>query len=220
MAEQGGYSGPQLFDRTVALVAKYRAVLDGDLYRKPGSGSTPKTEATQQQPFEPNPLPTDTSKPLTEQIEASIQRDKNNLKASNEEKANESKSQPLIRRNNPFSEPPDSNAAAPASTPLDQLHEPQPDVPSQPISNSRTDPASPQPSQADTRRRKVIFASGGISNGKQVLEVLEAGAQLAMMYTSIVYGGVGTITSVKDELREEMRKVGRGVDIGGKGEKG
>lgn len=28
MAEQGGYSGPQLFERTLALVKKYRGTLD------------------------------------------------------------------------------------------------------------------------------------------------------------------------------------------------
>ncbi|KAI9934721.1 hypothetical protein ASPWEDRAFT_116799 [Aspergillus wentii DTO 134E9] len=96
--ETGGYSGPQLFDRTVALVARYRAHLD-------------------EAPAEPN-----------------------------------------------------SEAVA-ASSP-----------------------------------RKVLFASGGITNGAQARAVLDAGASVAMMYTGIVYGGTGTVTRVKQELREEKKK--------------
>ena len=54
--------------------------------------------------------------------------------------------------------------------------------------------------------RKVLFASGGITTGQQARQVLDAGASVAMMYTGIVYGGVGTVTRVKQELREEMQK--------------
>ncbi|OKL57285.1 hypothetical protein UA08_07563 [Talaromyces atroroseus] len=50
---------------------------------------------------------------------------------------------------------------------------------------------------------KTIFASGGITNGKQAQAVLDAGASVAMMYTAITYGGTGTVTRVKNELREE-----------------
>ena len=72
---------------------------------------------------------------------------------------------------------------------------------------------------------KVIFATGGITNGKQALEVLNAGASVAMVYTALVqrflrslasvlmwltaqvYGGVGTISRIKREMRQEIRKV-------------
>ncbi|KAJ6179640.1 hypothetical protein N7519_010101 [Penicillium mononematosum] len=54
--------------------------------------------------------------------------------------------------------------------------------------------------------RKVIFASGGITTGKEAREALKAGASVAMMYTGVVYGGVGTVTRVKQELREELQK--------------
>lgn len=54
----------------------------------------------------------------------------------------------------------------------------------------------------------MIFASGGISQGQQVLELLEAGASVAMVYTALVYGGVGTISKIKGEMREEMKKRG------------
>jgi dihydroorotate dehydrogenase len=50
---------------------------------------------------------------------------------------------------------------------------------------------------------KTIFASGGITNGKQAQAVLDAGASVAMMYTAITYGGTGTVTRVKNELRKE-----------------
>ena len=99
MKETGGYSGPQLFNHTVALIARYRALLDAP----------------------------------------------------------------------PTSDSPDSE-------------------------NQSNGPVKPQ--------GKVIFASGGISNGKQALTALNAGASIAMMYTGIVYGGVGTVTRVKQELRK------------------
>jgi hypothetical protein len=56
-----------------------------------------------------------------------------------------------------------------------------------------------------TDQAKVIFATGGITNGKQALEVLNAGASVAMIYTALVYGGVGTISRIKEEMREEIR---------------
>ncbi|RMZ86925.1 hypothetical protein DV736_g5843, partial [Chaetothyriales sp. CBS 134916] len=51
---------------------------------------------------------------------------------------------------------------------------------------------------------KVIFATGGISNGNQAREVLHAGADVAMVYTAMVYGGIGTITRIKQEIRGEI----------------
>ncbi|KAJ5666862.1 hypothetical protein N7462_011271 [Penicillium macrosclerotiorum] len=108
LTETGGYSGPQLFDRSVALVARYRAMLD--------QGPPSQTEA-----------PTSTDE-----------------------------------------------AGAAAETPA--------------------------------HARKVIFASGGITTGQQARQALEAGASVAMMYTGVVYGGIGTVTRVKQELREELQK--------------
>ncbi|KAF4766758.1 hypothetical protein N7455_005303 [Penicillium solitum] len=102
LKETGGYSGPQLFDRSVALVARYRALLD-------------------QGP----PSATDSEKSVEK------------------------------------------------------------------VSNLP---------------RKVIFASGGITTGKEAREALKAGASVAMMYTGVVYGGVGTVTRVKQELRSELQK--------------
>lgn len=53
--------------------------------------------------------------------------------------------------------------------------------------------------------QKVIFATGGITNGKQALNVLNAGASVAMIYTAMVYGGVGTPSRIKQEVRDEIR---------------
>ncbi|KAK3366502.1 hypothetical protein B0H63DRAFT_498190 [Podospora didyma] len=51
---------------------------------------------------------------------------------------------------------------------------------------------------------KVIFATGGITNGKQALQVLNAGASVAQVYTGLTYGGPGTITRIKGEMREQL----------------
>ncbi|QIX00204.1 hypothetical protein AMS68_005721 [Peltaster fructicola] len=53
---------------------------------------------------------------------------------------------------------------------------------------------------------KVIFASGGITNGQQCLEALNAGASLCQIYTAMMYGGVGTVTRIKAEMRDEITK--------------
>jgi dihydroorotate dehydrogenase len=52
--------------------------------------------------------------------------------------------------------------------------------------------------------QKVIFATGGITNGEQALKVLNAGASVAMVYTGLVYGGSGTITRMKSEMMNEL----------------
>lgn len=51
---------------------------------------------------------------------------------------------------------------------------------------------------------KVIFATGGIKNGEQALKVLNAGASVAMVYTGMVYGGAGTVTRIKGEMRKSL----------------
>ena len=49
---------------------------------------------------------------------------------------------------------------------------------------------------------KIIFASGGISCGEDVLRVRAAGASVAMTYTQMIYEGSGFITSMKRQMRE------------------
>jgi dihydroorotate dehydrogenase len=76
-------------------------------------------------------------------------------------------------------------------------------------STSTTKSSIPPPTSLTTpaqlpHKEKVIFATGGITNGKQALEVLNAGASVAMVYTAMVYGGAGTVTRIKQEMREEI----------------
>ncbi|KAL4807090.1 hypothetical protein BDV18DRAFT_136857 [Aspergillus unguis] len=128
LKETGGYSGPQLFDRLVVLVARYRAMLDAAQEEKNSETSGPAK---------------------TERLDV---------------------------------------AAAAAHAEPDSENVPSLEPPRAPLS------------------RKVIFASGGVTNGEQARAVLDAGAQVAMMYTGVVYGGVGTITRVKQELRDVKKE--------------
>lgn len=52
--------------------------------------------------------------------------------------------------------------------------------------------------------RKTLFATGGITNGEQALQVLNAGASVAMVYTTMVYGGAGTVTRIKGEMEKRV----------------
>jgi dihydroorotate dehydrogenase len=54
--------------------------------------------------------------------------------------------------------------------------------------------------------QKVIFATGGITNGRQAREVLAAGASVAQVYTAMIYSGAGTISRIKQEMRDEAKK--------------
>lgn len=60
-------------------------------------------------------------------------------------------------------------------------------------------------SKSEKTSQKVIFATGGITNGSQALKVLNAGASVAMVYTGMVYGGAGTVTRMKREMTEETK---------------
>ncbi|PGH27038.1 hypothetical protein AJ80_01223 [Polytolypa hystricis UAMH7299] len=118
LKETGGLSGPQLFDNTIFLVAKYRTHLDERLQPK-AAETTPDEAGT---PIEPADAGVTPALP--------------------------------------------SGEAKPAPTP------------------------------------KVIFASGGISTGKQAQQALDAGASVAMLYTGMIWGGAGTVTRIKEEMRD------------------
>ena len=188
LLEQGGYSGPQLFEKTVALTKRYRVLLDAGLEQESEQPIPRKTNVN-----EPRG---DSNQDISSRIQNTVERDAKNLKPDTTEAHAESRSQPLIQippRNNPFSSnKPSASPTTPAfsaDTHINQLP---------PVTQS--DPSKKPP------KRKVIFATGGITNGKQALEVLEAGASIAEVYTALVYGGVGTIARMKDEMREEMRR--------------
>ncbi len=174
LLEQGGYSGPQLFERTVALTRRYRAMLDEGPEEKESPPPTPK----EAQP----------SENLESRIEATTASDAQNLKPETQEAEASSKAKPLIRipaRNNPLSSDDSPSTSEKPALSADHHIKQIPSLPS--------------------AKRKVIFATGGITNGKQALEVLEAGASVAQVYTALVYSGVGTIARIKDEMKEEMK---------------
>ena len=188
LLEQGGYSGPQLFEKTVALTKKYRGLLDEGLQQEPKQPVSTKTNDD-----EPRG---DSKEDVSSRIQKTVERDAKNLKPDTPEAHADSKSQPLIQipqRNNPFSlDQPSTNpstSAFSADTHINQL----------PPTTQSTPPK-------EQTKRKVIFATGGLTNGKQALEVLEAGASVAQVYTALVYGGVGTIARMKDEMRDEMKR--------------
>jgi dihydroorotate dehydrogenase len=131
LLEHGGFSGPHLFDRTVALVKRYKKLLD--------QGPSPAIQDKSSRP----------------ELGSEAREIEESLKA-----------------------------ASTHSNPSDALE-------------SSVD-------MGTIDHPKVIFATGGITNGKQALEVLNAGASVAMVYTALVYGGVGTISRIKNEMREEM----------------
>ncbi|KAM0718408.1 hypothetical protein Q7P37_005478 [Cladosporium fusiforme] len=161
LSEVGGYSGPQMFERTVNLVKRYRAALDH---------GPPEDTSSQNEQKTPSISP----------AEASAQRDAQNLKPLTPEAEAESK-QPLIKLPE---KPLDSSAAH--------------GKPSEAVSQAKQTPG--------TDVSKVIFATGGITNGEQCLQILNAGASVCQIYTAMMYGGVGTITRMKREMREEMNK--------------
>ena len=185
MQEHGGYSGPHLFDRTLELVKKYRRHLD-----------QPLIEAQQQ---------AQNNAQLEQRIRASVERDEQSLKPTSEN----SIEQPLIRLPERHSSANNVRGTAAALSASHHLEH-----------SSMSGVADSQ--QADSLVPKVIFCTGGITDGHQALQVLEAGASVAMIYTGInfltlstrlltlnpalVYSGVGKITSMKQEMRQEMRK--------------
>ena len=217
--EQGGYSGPQLFERTVSLVKRYRKFLDEGVIQSQKS-TTDNTDSKNSSVILSKSLTnvntkkqhgksqTENADTTTQRIEATVERDLPYLKEPNPE-ITTSQSQPLIRlpeRNNPFSSEKSKTSDLPAlsaSSHIDQL----PGAKTLGLPSPKS--SSPEPSTAEPNASstpKIIFATGGITNGKQALEVLNAGASVAMIYTALVYGGVGTISRIKDELRTEIHK--------------
>lgn len=263
LSEQGGYSGPQTFDRTVALVKRYRRMLDEMSYSRTEDETTPSSYKASTEPEFPKQakqtikqepsaekepsiassvksllLETheETHPPTTpKEIEESVERDRQHLKPETAEAEAESKSQPIIRlpeRINPFSSSSSSSSSNPSeessSSPSSSQKETQnlaassstdtlPSPSTSPLSPSSF--ATPPRHSSDRRpqRRKYIFATGGITNGAQALEVLAAGADVAQVYTALVYGGIGTVSKIKEEMREEL---GRRKGEGGEGRGG
>ncbi|KAL8786405.1 MAG: hypothetical protein Q9213_002821 [Squamulea squamosa] len=242
LQEQGGYSGPQTFGRTVALVKRYRTMLDEAAYSNMDNEAPPSPIAKSSSFLEPpskvepptNPgssarnEPSTTSSiaasaksllletheethpPITDsEVEASVARDKQHLKPETPEADADSKSQPIIRlpeRSNPFSSFSSTNNGSSSSPSSQETRGVAASSSTDAISPPSTSSTLSSSSSPNHSQRKVIFATGGITNGAQVLEVLAAGADVAQVYTALVYSGIGTITKIKEQMREELAK--------------
>jgi dihydroorotate dehydrogenase len=173
LTEAGGYSGPQMFERTLALVRKYRQNLDSGLQ----DHKSERTASAQQSP------PATASSDLSpDPADASAQRDMQRLKPLTSEAAKENQ-QSLLQ--------------------IPERHTLQSSPSTEKIQSAPPSPSSPAP------RSKVIFATGGITNGEQCLQILNAGASVCQIYTAMMYGGVGTVTRMKQELREAKKNGGQ-----------
>jgi dihydroorotate dehydrogenase len=193
LLEQGGFSGPHLFDRTVALVKKYKALLDNkprELEPLAGSRQDLQREA--------------------ERLQAAIQSTNDTVPKEVTERVSESVETQVIPLSNPSEKSEDEKQAL-FNLPQERYY----DAPSserdrlKSVLEALEQIPEKDAAQPVVDEPKVIFATGGITNGQQALEVLNAGASVAMVYTALVYGGIGTISRIKDEMREEMHKAGK-----------
>ncbi|KAL8899217.1 MAG: hypothetical protein Q9192_001689 [Flavoplaca navasiana] len=235
LEQEGGYSGYQTFHRTVALVKRYRTMLDESSYlsQDEADSASPTTkppsdpelyndETGQRAKSTPSGkddssiassiastaksalLEThqETQPPITDgEVDASVARDEQHLKPQTPASEADSKSQPIIRlpeRINPFS--------SSSNTPNNEPNPPPASTAVGSLATSSQSPSLSPPSSSSSNHpeRKVIFATGGITNGSQALEVLRAGADVAQVYTALVYGGIGTISKMKMEMRKEL----------------
>jgi dihydroorotate dehydrogenase len=170
LLEQGGYSGPQMFERTLALVSKYRKALDAGPKHvaAPPQGKAVSGHSTGDEP----------STSILEKLSPSSS-------------TKSSKTTAKLDLDQP--------SPAPLSSNVDDLSESAPKLTLQ--STPKTAPAPNAP-------RKVIFATGGITNGSQAREILDAGASVAQVYTAMIYSGAGTISRIKREMREDAARQG------------
>jgi dihydroorotate dehydrogenase len=185
LLEQGGYSGPQMFERTRDLVKRYRRTLDNGPRQVPSSTSSSKSKIE----------PPVAGHATGDEPDASILDKLSSSSTSSKPISSSNPALPSVSASNP-------TEATPPPTNMDDLAESAPTIAVKP-SRYVKDPA-PAPGMAGSR--KVIFATGGITNGRQAREILDAGASVAQVYTAIVYGGVGTISRIKEEMREEAKK--------------
>ncbi|KAF1945068.1 FMN-linked oxidoreductase [Clathrospora elynae] len=155
LLEQGGYSGPQMFERTLALVSKYRNALD-------------------EGPKHPSPSPS-----------SILEKTSNSTSTSSQS----SKTTTTLDLDQPSPSALSSN--------VDDLSSSAPTL---------TLKSTPKTAPAPSNPRKVIFATGGITNGRQAREILDAGASVAQVYTAMIYGGAGTVSRIKGEMREDAEQ--------------
>ncbi|KAJ9609532.1 Dihydroorotate dehydrogenase (quinone), mitochondrial [Cladophialophora chaetospira] len=235
LLEQGGFSGPHLFERVVGLVKKYRRHLAEKLpsveISEPsttGKGALEAQADATKAALTPSNSEGDTPATGSDKVTTSVDSGVVPINGMVEEGA--SAKQPLFKlptdrffdksqedRENPQVEeafaPDPSVQNAVERRQLKSIQEAIDRLPpkAQRDALERLEAAPPRLGLTD--QPKAIFATGGITNGRQALEVLNAGANVAMVYTALVYGGIGTISRIKDEMRAEIKKQDRGKQI-------
>ncbi len=239
LLEKGGFSGPHLFDQVVALVTKYRK----HLMEKPPSLEPPEPPNTRKGALQAEAdtikatlaaSKPDNDSPATDtdKVTASVDSGVVPVNGMVEESASAKQplfslptdrffDQPAQEKDDPQPNVEPEDALAPDTSVQEvverrQLRSIQEAIERLPLKAQRDAierlEAAP-PRLGLTNQPKAIFATGGITNGKQALEVLNAGANVAMVYTALVYGGIGTISRIKDEMREEVKKQAQGKQI-------
>jgi dihydroorotate dehydrogenase len=208
LLEQGGFSGPHLFERTKDLVRRYKKLLtdkpeDVELPQRSRGALEAEAEEVKTS-IGASTGATPASNP--DRVTASI--DTGAIPPTNISDKPDAEKQPLFQLPGQrfYDEPQEEQDALKAGDAAMEL------APSNPAERARLKSILdalerlPTKEQISTDRPKVIFATGGITNGKQALEVIEAGADVAMVYTALVYGGIGTISRIKDEIRAEKKR--------------
>jgi dihydroorotate dehydrogenase len=200
LLEQGGYSGPQMFERTLALVKKYRRTLDDGPKQLPPAPPSSSTSSKKDRPIAGHSTGDEPATSIVEKLESTTSNDhgsSNPTTSSTPKVSADLPSEPNLIPSNPD----DLTESAPTlSSPSPAPSSPPPSAPLTPA------PVNAAPAPITPPSRKVIFATGGITNGRQAREILDAGASVAMVYTALIYGGVGTISRIKEEMRSETRK--------------
>jgi dihydroorotate dehydrogenase len=219
----GGFSGPHLFDRTVSLVKRYRKLL---MEKPPTDERVPQASSALQAEAQKIKSALETpsgsaSSTTPDAVTASV--DTGVIPPQPIPEQTNSEKQPLfnlpkdrfydkpVEEQDSIDNPNASFPDKPSAQPIDEvgrLQAIQEAIERLPPREQRDafDKLETPIHLASNDQPKVIFATGGITNGKQALEVLNAGANVAMVYTALVYGGVGTVSRIKDEMREEMRR--------------
>ena len=186
LAETGGYSGPLMFDRTEDLVRRYRTMLDAQAL---GGGASSSSSSSSSSALS---LLTGPAQPVDDEaVDASLAGIEGTITG-------------MVEDTSPTSKKGAAHAAPASSEP-------------EPLSASATAAVAATAAGKDSGggEPKTIWATGGISTGHQALRVLNAGASVAMVYTGLVYGGAGTVTRMKSEMREEMAAGKKNTEEGG-----
>ncbi|KIW20280.1 dihydroorotate dehydrogenase (fumarate) [Exophiala spinifera] len=222
LLETGGFSGPHLFDKTLSLVKRYRKLLEQkpvELEPVPQPPSALQAEAAKiknELASESGPKEDSTPDTVTTSVDTGV------IPPTPVAEEMSSEKQPLFKlpQERFYDKPQEDQDSLEGvnSAPVDSPGEQQSQTERLRAIQAAIERLPPRDQRdalenleepihlASNDEPKVIFATGGITNGKQALDVLNAGASVAMVYTALVYGGVGTVSRIKDEMRTEMRR--------------